>query len=60
VAVKSFAIFSKLRRDGAVPAATRFQVSLPTVVTILSDFGRRNPATVPALLDEVAMDLTPA
>jgi hypothetical protein len=37
-AVKSFAMFSKLKRDGVIPAATRFQVSLPTVVAILSGF----------------------
>ncbi|HUO92964.1 MAG TPA: hypothetical protein VMU22_08575 [Rhizomicrobium sp.] len=37
-ATKSFAIFSKLKRDGVIPAATRFQVSIPTVVAILGGF----------------------
>lgn len=37
-AIKSYAVFSRLKRDGRIPAATRFQVSLPTVVAILSGF----------------------
>jgi hypothetical protein len=37
-AIKSFSIFSRLKRDGIIPPATRFQVSLPTAVAILSGF----------------------
>ncbi|MET3762264.1 hypothetical protein [Sphingomonas sp. UYEF23] len=33
---KSFAVFSDLKRRGAVPQATRFQVSIPTPLTIAS------------------------
>ena len=37
-AIKSFSVFSRLKRDGVIPRATRFQVSLPTAVAILSGF----------------------
>ncbi|GMA31036.1 hypothetical protein GCM10025875_10280 [Litorihabitans aurantiacus] len=37
-AVESYAIFARLRREGAVAAGTRFQVSLPTPVAIVSAF----------------------
>ncbi|MFJ4017307.1 hypothetical protein [Microbacterium sp. NPDC090014] len=37
-AIESYAIFSRLRDEGVVPAATRFQVSLPTTVAVVSSF----------------------
>jgi hypothetical protein len=37
-AVESFAVFSRLKADGIVPPGTRFQVSLPTPLAILSGF----------------------
>ncbi|MDY0985046.1 hypothetical protein SOM10_14175 [Microbacterium sp. CFBP9023] len=37
-AIESYAIFSRLRDKGVVPAATRFQVSLPTTVAVVSSF----------------------
>jgi hypothetical protein len=58
-AIKSYAVFSRLKRDGRVPAATRFQVSLPTVVAILSGFvvmadrARAEPALETAMAREL-------
>jgi len=37
-AIKSYAIFDRLKQEGVIPQRTRFQVSLPTVVAILSGF----------------------
>ena len=37
-AAKSFSTFSKLKAGGAIPSSTRFQVSIPTVLAILSGF----------------------
>lgn len=37
-AIESYAIFLRLRDEGVVPAATRFQVSLPTTVAVVSSF----------------------
>lgn len=37
-AIDSFAIFSRLKREGVVPAGTRFQVSLPTTVGVVGSF----------------------
>ncbi|MDQ0642800.1 hypothetical protein [Microbacterium murale] len=37
-AIESYAVFTRLRDEGAVPAGIRFQVSLPTPVAIISSF----------------------
>ena len=37
-ALKSFAIFKKLKADGVIPAGTEFQVSLPTPTAVVSTF----------------------
>jgi hypothetical protein len=37
-AAKSFAAFSKLQADGVIPTETRFQISIPTVLAIVSGF----------------------
>ena len=37
-AAKSYAVFAKLKKAGAVPASARFQVSLPTALAIVSGF----------------------
>jgi hypothetical protein len=58
-AIKSYAVFSRLKQDGKIPPATRFQVSLPTVVAILSGFvvmadrARAEPALEAAMADEL-------
>ena len=39
-AIDSFAIFDRLQREGAIPAATRFQVSLPTPLGVVGSFVR--------------------
>ncbi|MBT2483565.1 MULTISPECIES: hypothetical protein [unclassified Microbacterium] len=37
-AIESYAIFVRLREEGAVPAGIRFQVSLPTPLAVISSF----------------------
>lgn len=37
-AIASFELFSRLKADGTIPSATRFQVSLPTPVAVLWGF----------------------
>lgn len=37
-AVKSYGVFSKLKKDRAIPPNVKFQVSLPTVVSLLTSF----------------------
>ena len=37
-ALESYAIFTRLRAEGAVPADIRFQVSLPTPLAVISSF----------------------
>ncbi|ALX65675.1 hypothetical protein [Microbacterium sp. XT11] len=37
-ALESYAIFTRLRAEGAVPAGIRFQVSLPTPLAVISSF----------------------
>ncbi|MEV7608622.1 hypothetical protein AB0N61_03980 [Microbacterium sp. NPDC089320] len=37
-AIQSYAVFTRLRDEGVVPAGTRFQVSLPTTVAVVSSF----------------------
>jgi len=39
-AVESYALFTRLREEGAIPAGIRFQVSLPTPVAVISSFFR--------------------
>lgn len=39
-AIGSWAVFERLQRDGVVPAATRFQVSLPTPLGVVGSFVR--------------------
>lgn len=37
-AAESYAIFTRLREEGVVPAGVRFQISLPTPVAVISSF----------------------
>lgn len=37
-ATNSYAVFTRLRSDGAIPEGTRFQVSLPTPVAVIGSF----------------------
>ncbi|WP_223622468.1 hypothetical protein [Microbacterium sp. EST19A] len=37
-AIESYAVFTRLREEGAVPAGIRFQVSLPTPLAVISSF----------------------
>jgi hypothetical protein len=39
-AIESFAVFSRLKGEGAIPAGTRFQVSLPTPLGVVGSFVR--------------------
>ncbi|QNA93603.1 MULTISPECIES: hypothetical protein [unclassified Microbacterium] len=39
-AIESYAVFTRLRAEGAVPADVRFQVSLPTPLAVISSFFR--------------------
>ena len=58
-AIESYAIFRRLRDEGVVPAGTRFQVSLPTTVAVVSSFffgddrAAIDPVYTAALLTEV-------
>ncbi|WP_431075648.1 hypothetical protein [Microbacterium phyllosphaerae] len=58
-AIESYAIFRRLRDEGVVPATTRFQVSLPTTVAVVSSFffgddrAAIDPVYTAALLREV-------
>lgn len=58
-AIESYAIFRRLRDEGVVPAGTRFQVSLPTTVAVVSSFffgddrAAIDPVYTAALLGEV-------
>jgi hypothetical protein len=58
-AIESYAIFRRLRDEGVVPAGTRFQVSLPTTVAVVSSFffgddrAAIDPVYTAALLREV-------
>lgn len=59
-AIESYAVFSRLREDGIVPAGVRFQVSLPTPVGVIAAFFRGDdrpeiePVYAVALLGELA------
>ncbi|WP_350351259.1 hypothetical protein ABS642_18320 [Microbacterium sp. A8/3-1] len=37
-AIESYAVFTRLREEGAVPSGIRFQVSLPTPLAVISSF----------------------
>ncbi|TFB16026.1 hypothetical protein E3V93_05050 [Microbacterium sp. 3H14] len=39
-AIESYAVFTRLRAEGLVPAEVRFQVSLPTPLAVISSFFR--------------------
>lgn len=58
-AIESYAVFTRLRDEGVVPAGTRFQVSLPTTVAVVSSFffgddrAAIDPVYTAALLREV-------
>ncbi|ASK66651.1 hypothetical protein CFK39_13465 [Brachybacterium avium] len=39
-AEEAYALFTRLRQEGVIPAGTRFQVSLPTPVAVISSFFR--------------------
>lgn len=58
-AVESYALFTRLREEGAIPAGIRFQVSLPTPVAVISSFFRGEdrvaiePVYADALLEEL-------
>ncbi|HUS14929.1 MAG TPA: hypothetical protein VM536_07895 [Chloroflexia bacterium] len=47
---ESYAVFARLKQEGAIPAPTRFQVSLPTPVATVASFVRPEdqPAVEPA------------
>jgi hypothetical protein len=59
-AIESFAIFTRLKAEGVVPHSTRFQVSLPTPLAILSGFvvledrAKAEPALEKAMQREVS------
>lgn len=59
-AVASYAVFSKLQREGVIPAETKFQVSLPTTLGVVGSFviprdrERFEPVYEAALLRELA------
>ncbi len=53
VAVASYQVFKKLRNEGVIPAGTRFQVSIPTVVALLTGFVvKEDRAKVETALEE--------
>ena len=58
-AIESYRVFSRLKAAGAIPAGVRFQVSLPTVVSLLTVFvvlkdrARVEPALEAAMRREV-------
>lgn len=58
-AAESYALFTRLREEGAIPAGIRFQVSLPTPVAVISSFFRGEdriaiePVYADALLEEL-------
>ena len=62
-AIASYRVFARLKRDGRVPVATRFQVCLPTPLAPISAFvvpehqPRLEPAYEARLLDELALVL---
>jgi hypothetical protein len=59
-ATDSYAVFKRLKDQGVVPRATRFQVSIPTVVALLGGFVVKEDraAVEPALEAAMARELT--
>jgi hypothetical protein len=54
VAADSYKIFEKLRNEGIIPPATRFQVSIPTILALLTGFVvKEDRAKVEPALEEV-------
>lgn len=58
-AAESYAIFTRLREEGVVPAGVRFQVSLPTPVAVISSFfsGEDRAAIEPAYTEAMLEEL---
>ena len=58
-AIESYAIFTRLRADGVIPAGLRFQVSLPTPVAVISSFftGEDRAAIEPVYADAILGEL---
>jgi hypothetical protein len=56
---QSYALFARLREEGAIPAGTRFQVSLPTPVAVVSSFftGEDRIAIEPVYADALLGEL---
>jgi hypothetical protein len=53
VAIESYGVFRRLRTDGVIPAGTRFQVSIPTILALLTGFiVKEDRATVEPVLEE--------
>jgi hypothetical protein len=61
-AIASYAVFSALRDEGAIPAGVRFQVGLPFPASALNafkaDYGRDYPVAARGFEDLVARELT--
>lgn len=61
MAIESWSLFDRLQRDGVIPAAVRFQVSLPTPIAptynnmLPADRPRLLPALTRHMIDEVAV-----
>ena len=60
-AIASYQVFSRLRRDGVVPAGLRFQIGLPFPASAMNafkaDFGRDYPIAAGAFEELVAREL---
>lgn len=56
---ESYTIFARLREEGTIPAGTRFQVSLPTPVAVVSSFftGQDQIAVEPVYADALRGEL---
>jgi hypothetical protein len=60
VAIESYGVFAGLKAKGVIPAETRFQISLPTVVALLTGFivkedrAKVEPALEDAMRREIA------
>ncbi|WP_394214479.1 hypothetical protein [Brachybacterium vulturis] len=58
-AAESYALFTRLRAEGTIPAGVRFQVSLPTPVAVISSFfrGEDRGAFEPVYADAILGEL---
>jgi len=58
-AIDSYAVFARLRAEGAIPAGIRFQVSLPTPLAVISSFfhGDDRAAIEPVYTAAILRDL---